>query len=121
MGGGTLIYGVWSRNMSSSSSKDKTVATEPHRLKKAFAIIALGLQDNYLHHISDLEDPTEAWATLDHLFGASNKHSRFEKEEKSGRRERARDMKVEKKYVLLAKARPRPTAKGSDGGFIRRE
>ena len=88
-----MKHNLWSLvkgTSSSSKEKDKSVAPEPHHLKQAFEIIALGLGDNDLHHISDLEGPTEAWAMLDHLFGASSKHSKslkiefFELELKSG-------------------------------------
>ena len=44
---------------------------------RAFAIITLGLSDNYLHHISNLESPFEAWHKLDVLFGASSHTSKL--------------------------------------------
>lgn len=70
-----MKYNLWNLVKGTSSSNERE--KEPQRLEQAFAIIALGLGDNYLHHIANLEDPAEAWAVLDHLFGASSKHSKL--------------------------------------------
>ena len=73
-----MKHNLWSlAKGTSSSSKEKDKLTAPERLEQAFAIIALGLGDNYPHHSSDLEDLAEAWAMLDHLFGISSKHSKL--------------------------------------------
>lgn len=42
--------------------------------KRAFGIIALGLGDDYIHHISDLEIAVEARVKLDTLFGARSEN-----------------------------------------------
>lgn len=44
---------------------------------KAFAIIALALGDDYIHHISDLESASQAWIKLDILFGARTQSSKI--------------------------------------------
>ena len=72
-----MKHNLWSLVKGTYSTKENSVTPKPHRLEQAFAIIALGLGGNYLHHIANLEDPTEAWAVLDHLFGASSKHSKL--------------------------------------------
>ena len=67
-----MKYNLWNLVKGTSSSNERE--KEPQRLEQAFPIIALGLVDNYLHHISDLEDPADAWNVLDYLFGESSKH-----------------------------------------------
>lgn len=47
------------------------------RDERAFGIIALGLGDDYIHHISDLETASEAWVKLDTLFGARSQNSKL--------------------------------------------
>ena len=32
---------------------------------KAYAIILLGLKNDYIHHISDIQSASQAWITLD--------------------------------------------------------
>lgn len=44
---------------------------------KAYAIILLGLGDDYIHHISDIQSASRAWITLDTLFGPRSKNSKI--------------------------------------------
>lgn len=71
---------LWSLVQPSGASSSTSGVSPPRDIakeEKAFAIIALGLSDNYLHHISDLESPSEAWHKLDVLFGASSHTSKL--------------------------------------------
>lgn len=43
--------------------------------EKALSIIALGLDDNMIHHIAGKDTSKEAWEELEKLFGAKGKNS----------------------------------------------
>lgn len=47
------------------------------RDEKAFAIIALALSDDYIHHVSDINSAAQAWEDLEKLFGAQAKNAKI--------------------------------------------
>ena len=67
----------FSASNAEESSAPSRPAQDHAREEKAYGIIALALGDDYIHHISDLESPSEAWQKLDILFGASSHISKL--------------------------------------------
>lgn len=61
--------------MSQEGDSSSRTPTRSAKEERAFAIIARGLDNNYLHNISDLELCVEAWHKLDVLFGARSYNS----------------------------------------------
>lgn len=75
----SLVKDYISSTTSSASYEDtsSSLQIDEARNERAYAIIALGLSDDYMHHISALDSAAEAWKTLDALFGASGKTSKL--------------------------------------------
>ena len=63
--------------LASSDLEQPSTYSTSARNDKAFAIIALSLGDDYIHHISDLQSASQAWIKLDTLFGARTQNSKI--------------------------------------------
>ena len=70
------LWGLITKTKAKSSTRDGETQWIK-RDKKAFDIIALALNDDFIHHIMSLDSSTKAWDKLEKLFGTQMNNAKI--------------------------------------------